>query len=160
MTVICGLLGQNQISKANILRPNGHLGARSRNFEEILWDHIPDHVWYICLGTEVPCLLNIHTGHHETRYGVYDRTYTLHWRHNGHDCVSNHQPYACLRNRLFRCRSKNTSKLRVTGLSLGGSPGTGEFFAQMASNAENVSIWWRHHEPNQNHRRVSCGMKQ
>ena len=25
-------------------------------------------------------------------------------------------------------------------------PGTGEFLAQMASNAENVSIWWRHHE--------------
>ena len=24
-------------------------------------------------------------------------------------------------------------------------PGTGEFPAQMASYAENVSIWWRHH---------------
>ena len=23
---------------------------------------------------------------------------------------------------------------------------TGEFLAQMASNAENASIWWRHHE--------------
>ena len=28
---------------------------------------------------------------------------------------------------------------------LGKSPGTGEFPSQMASNAENVSIWWRHH---------------
>ena len=27
------------------------------------------------------------------------------------------------------------------------SPGTGEFPAQMASNAENVSIWWRHYGP-------------
>ena len=27
----------------------------------------------------------------------------------------------------------------------GNSPGTGEFPAQMASNAENVSIWRRHH---------------
>ena len=27
----------------------------------------------------------------------------------------------------------------------GNSPGAGEFPAQMASNAENVSIWWRHH---------------
>ena len=26
--------------------------------------------------------------------------------------------------------------------------GTGEFPAQMASNAKNVSIWWRHHAPN------------
>ena len=37
------------------------------------------------------------------------------------------------------------TKLRVTGLYAGNSPGTGEFPAQMASNAENVSIWWRHH---------------
>ena len=28
----------------------------------------------------------------------------------------------------------------------GKSPGTGEFPAQMASNAENVSIWWRHND--------------
>ena len=27
----------------------------------------------------------------------------------------------------------------------GNSPVTGEFTAQMASNAENLSIWWRHH---------------
>ena len=52
----------------------------------------------------------------------------------------------CLFNRLFRRRSKKTSKLRVTGLCVGSSPGTGEFPAQMASNTENVSIWWRHHE--------------
>ena len=38
-----------------------------------------------------------------------------------------------------------TSKLRVTGLCAGNSPETGEFPAQMASYAENVSIWWRHH---------------
>ena len=36
-------------------------------------------------------------------------------------------------------------KLRVTGLCAGNSPVTGEFPAQMASNAENVSILWRHH---------------
>ena len=52
----------------------------------------------------------------------------------------------CLLNRLFRCRSKKTSKLRVTGLCAGNSPGTGEFPAQMASNAEYVSISWLHHE--------------
>ena len=71
--------------------------------------------------------------------------FSLLWRHNGRDCVSNHQPHDCLLNRLFRRRSKQTSKLRVTGLCAGNSPGTGEFSAQMASNAENVSIWWRHH---------------
>ena len=65
--------------------------------------------------------------------------------HNGCDSVSNHQPHDCLLNRLFRRRSKKTLKLRVTGLYLGNSPGAGEFPTQMASYAENVSIWWRHH---------------
>ena len=47
-------------------------------------------------------------------------------------------------NRLFRCRSQKTSKLRVTGLCAGNSPVTGEFLAQMTSYAENVYISWRH----------------
>ena len=37
------------------------------------------------------------------------------------------------------------SKFRVTGLCDGNSPVIGEFLTQMASNAENVSTWWRHH---------------
>ena len=70
----------------------------------------------------------------------------LPWRHNGLDGVSNHQPHLCLLSRLFGRTSKKTSKLRVTGLCTGNSPGTGEFPAKMASNAENVFIWWRHHD--------------
>ena len=45
-------------------------------------------------------------------------------RHNEHDGVSKHQTYDCLLDRLFR--SKNTSKLRVTGLCAGNLPVTGE----------------------------------
>ena len=41
--------------------------------------------------------------------------------------------------------SKKTSKLRITGLCAENSLVTSEFPAQMASNAENVSISWRHH---------------
>ena len=74
--------------------------------------------------------------------------YTLQWRHNGCDSVSNHQPQDRLLNRLLRRRSKKTSKLRVTGLWTGNSSGTDELPAQMASNAEKVSIWWRHYECN------------
>ena len=93
---------------------------------------------------------------------------TLRGRHHGRDGVSNHQPHHFLLNRLFGYRSMKRSKLRVTGLCAGNSPGTAEFLAQMAinaisparcrfqhsrrrlaeklaSNAENVSIWWRHH---------------
>ena len=69
----------------------------------------------------------------------------LQWRNNEHDSVSNHQPHDCLLNRLFRRRSKKTSKLRVTGLCEGNSPVTDDFPTQRVSNAENVSIWWRHH---------------
>ena len=70
---------------------------------------------------------------------------SLLWGHYGRDGVSNHQPRDCLLNRSFRRRSKKTLKLRVTVLCAGNSPVTSEFPAQMASNAENVSIWWRHH---------------
>ena len=48
------------------------------------------------------------------------------------------QPYDYLLNRLFRRRSKKTSKLRVIGLCEGKSPVTGEILTQRASNAENV----------------------
>ena len=47
----------------------------------------------------------------------------LHWRHNDHGEVSNHQPHGCLLNRLFRRRSKKTSNLHVTGICAGNSPG-------------------------------------
>ena len=70
---------------------------------------------------------------------------SLRWRHNGRHSVSNHQPHDSLLNCLSRRRPKRTSKLHVTGLCAGTSSGTGEFPAQMASNAENVSIWWRYH---------------
>ena len=40
---------------------------------------------------------------------------SLRWRHNERDSVSDHQTRDCLLNRLFRRRSKKTSRLRVTG---------------------------------------------
>ena len=74
--------------------------------------------------------------------------WSLQWRNNGHNGFSNHQPYECLLSRLLGHRSKKTSKFRVTGLCEGNSPGIGEFPAPRASNAENSSIWWRHHVMN------------
>ena len=67
------------------------------------------------------------------------------------DGVSNQQPRDYLLNRLFRQRSKKASRLRVTGPCEENLPVTGEFPAQMASNAEKVSIWWRHHEHGLSH---------
>ena len=70
----------------------------------------------------------------------------LQWRHNERGGVSNHKRLDYLLNRLFRRRSKKTSKLRVTGLCEGNPPVTGGFPSQWVSNTENVSIWWRYHE--------------
>ena len=66
----------------------------------------------------------------------------LQWRQNGRQ---NHQPHDCLPNHLFRRRSSETSKFRVTGLCAGISPRPVNSTAQMASDAGNVSTWWRHH---------------
>ena len=71
--------------------------------------------------------------------------FSLQWCHNEWDGISNHQPHGCLLDCLFRPRSKKPLMLCVTGLCAGHSPVNGEFHAQRASNAENVSIWWRHH---------------
>ena len=65
-------------------------------------------------------------GYHIHATGIW-RVDLLFWRHNGRDGVSNHQPHDCLLNRLFRRRSKKTSKLRVTGLCAGNSPETAHF---------------------------------
>ena len=119
-----------QISK-NIQMEHTSLWNCSKSVFKHIWD-IFDKVLIAC-----SCWVSFHHMRHWFR--------TLQWCHNGLDGVSNHQPYPCLLSRLFGRRSKKTSKLRVTGLCEGNSPGTGEFPAQMASNAENVSIWWRHH---------------
>ena len=50
---------------------------------------------------------------------------------------------------------RKTSKLRITGLCEGNSPMTGESRAQRASHAENVSIWWRHHDVEGNTKNLS-----
>ena len=47
----------------------------------------------------------------------------LHWRPNDHNCISNHHRIDWLLKRLFGRSSKKTSKLRVSGLCVGNSPG-------------------------------------
>ena len=64
--------------------------------------------------------------------------FTLRWRHKMASAITSVS--------IVYQRSKKTSKFRVTGLWEGNSPVTGEFHAQRASNAKNVSIWWRYHE--------------
>ena len=91
--------------------------------------------WNQCLTTLI--------SHFWVSQGMW--VFSLHWLHNERDGVPNHQPHDYLLSRVFRHRSKKTSKLRVTGLCEGNSLVTSVFPAQRASNVENVSIWWRHH---------------
>ena len=131
--------GTNPLPKPILTYHEWHLfqGGMNLNIQDIkpqfvveiyFWD--PSHIPHITRGQWV-----------KNKY----ITASLLWRRNGTGGVSNHQPHHCLLNRSFGYRSKKTSKLRATGLCAGNSPGTGEFPAQMASNAENASIWWRHH---------------
>ena len=70
--------------------------------------------------------------------------YSLQRRHNVHEGVSNHPSHHCLLKRLFRWRSKKTSKLRVTSFVRGIHRWPMNCRTK-ASNAENCSIWWSHH---------------
>ena len=70
---------------------------------------------------------------------------TLHWRYFEHDGVSNHLPHDCFLSRLFRRRSKKNQSSASLVLCEEFT-GTGEFPTQRASYAENVSIWWHHHD--------------
>ena len=71
---------------------------------------------------------------------------TLQWRRNEWHDVSNHPCLDCLLKCLLRCISKKTSKLCVTCLCEGNPPVSGGFPSQRASDAENVSFWWCHHD--------------
>ena len=117
----------NSLAGQSIIRHHG------RYMVYLLWLFCAQndrHVWrFRCIGPK--CLMIL---------------YSLQWRHNERDGVSNHQPHNYLLNRLFTRRSKQTSRLCVTGRCVGNSPVTGDFPTQMASNAKNVSIWWHHHE--------------
>ena len=70
---------------------------------------------------------------------------SLHWRHNDHDGVSNHQPHGCFTQPFIQTQIKETIKAPRHWPLCGEFTGPGEFPTQRASYAENVSIWWRHH---------------
>ena len=104
--------------------------------------HVTNYKIYLILNTEKKAKTQERTHIRPWTQNRHPISCPLSWRHNGLDSVSNHQPHECLLNRSFRRRSKKTSNLRVTGLCSGNSPETGESPAQMASNVENISIWW------------------
>ena len=71
--------------------------------------------------------------------------FSLQWRHNVHDGVSNHQPHHCLLNRFSsadqRKHQSSASLAFVWGLHRWpvNSP------CEWPVTRKNISIWWRHH---------------
>ena len=80
-----------------------------------------------------------------TKYNKAWTVHTLQWRYNEHYGVSNHQPHDCLLNRLFRCRSKKTSKLHITGLCAGNSPRRGPVMRKMIPFDDVIMIFLETH---------------
>ena len=79
---------------------------------------------YFTLDFSAVVSYSIKASYHSTPVAETHGIFTpLRWRHNECDNVLNLQPHECLLNGLFRSRSKKTSKLRVTGLCVGNSPG-------------------------------------
>ena len=94
-------------------QPVRHIAAKPHSATQL--QHMSEwslqNVKYVCFHCAFKLFHNVYSG------GVYP--WSLHWRQNGLDGVSTHQPHDYLLNRLFKHRSKKTSKLRVTRLSGG-----------------------------------------
>ena len=68
---------------------------------------------------------------------------TLQWRHNEHDNTGVSIVWATVCSGAdYRKHQRSASLAFVRGIE----ESTGGFHSQWASNAENVSIWWRHHD--------------
>ena len=89
--------------------------SKTRSFNFFLWS-APEQRFLQTI--ETPLMRR-----YRTHYDATVISHSFRWFHNDHGGVSNHQPRGCLLNCLFRCRWKKTSKLRVTGLCAGNSPG-------------------------------------
>ena len=118
------------LSAALKYSPEGSEGRQNLNplSADTFWEKIDLSIFAFCIPP----------GHWNTllRHDIYPyltMSISLQWCHDERDGVSNHPSHDCLLKRLFRHRSKKTSKLRVTGLWVGNSPVTGEFRAKKVS---------------------------
>ena len=71
----------------------------------------------------------------------------LQWRHNDHDVRLKSPASRLFTQPFIQTQIKENIKAPRHWPLCGEFTGTGEFPAQRASYAENVSIWWRHHDP-------------
>ena len=153
------------LKKFNVHLPMSKLWCHSLKWKSIVshFDEIPSlAALEVVKSTQVQCSqwLKFRQNGNNFRLSTYGnddfrpyrsqphRTTALQWRHNEHDGVSiTSVSMVYLSVSSAANQRKHHWKLRVTGLCAENSPVTGEFPARRPSNAENVSIWWRHHGP-------------
>ena len=71
---------------------------------------------------------------------------SLHWRHNERHGVSNHRHIDCLRNRFVQAHTQGNINTPRHWHLWGKSTDDRWIPITRASVAENVFIWWRHHD--------------
>ena len=102
---------------------------------------------YSCLPYDLSDYTSLHISSPPLGHQYRPISLPLQRRHNEHDGVSDHQPHDCFLKRLFRQKNQRKHQSSASLAFMWGiHRSTGEFPAQSASNAENVPIWWRHHE--------------
>ena len=95
----------------------------------------PDISWSLLVTRATGCM----------QYGI-QMTINITMTSYDHDGVSNHQPHGCFTQPFIQTQIKENIKAPRHWPLCGEFTGAGEFPEQRASYAENVSIWWRHHE--------------
>ena len=108
------------------------------------WSHITYDTWQeFYTACKLSCFVIVwHRSILFTPFSVTCRAFmALRRRHNGRDSVSKHQPHDCFLTNYSDADQRN----HQSSASLAFVRGIHRVPAQMASNAENVSIWWRHH---------------
>ena len=125
----------------SVLRITGHFREESANHRwpvdspykgSVVRKTVPS-TWTKCTRPELP-LPTILPG--VSRNGLA----SLQWRHNERDCASNHRRL----DRLLNVCSGADQRKHQSSASLAFVRGIHRPPSQRASNAENVSIWWRH----------------
>ena len=88
-----------------------YLKLRKNVFVDIKIDRCKQHLKSYILNTPIVSYLNCTGTTHglPLKYQPGYIIYTLQWRHNGYDGVSNHQPHHCLHNRLLRKHQSSSS---------------------------------------------------
>ena len=120
--------------------PSHYLNQYCFIFNEILWHSLQSNVYLNTEDQSPICVWGLHVWNHSH---VFQGTISSYNDVIMSAIASQITSVAIV---YSRRRSKRTSNLRVTALCAGNSLVTGKFPVQRVSNAENVSICWRHHD--------------